>query len=64
MRPIGNALGIGLILLGALWLMQEYNFVPGEFLYDVVSWPHCGAIAAGAGILILAISYLNPEKRP
>jgi hypothetical protein len=44
--------------------MQEYNFVPGEFLYDLVSWPHRGAIAMAAGILILALSFLNPEKRP
>jgi hypothetical protein len=64
MRPIANALGIGLVLLGALWLLQEYNFIPGEFLYDLVSWPHHGAIAMAAGILILALSFLNPEKRP
>jgi hypothetical protein len=64
MRSLGSALGIGLVLLGALWLLQEYNFIPGEFLYDLVSWPHRGAIAMAAGILILALSFLNPEKRP
>jgi hypothetical protein len=64
MRPLGNALGIGLTLLGVLWLLQEYNFIPGEFLPDLLSWPHRGFIAAGAGILILAVSFLNPEKRP
>jgi hypothetical protein len=64
MRSIGNALGIGLFLLGVLWLLQEYNFIPGEFLYDLISWPHRGAIAAGAGILFLAVSFLNPGKRP
>lgn len=64
MRPIANALGIGLGLLGILWLLQEYNFIPGQFLYDLVSWPHRGAIALAAGVVILALSYLNPEKRP
>jgi hypothetical protein len=63
-RPIANALGIGLGLLGILWLLQEYNFIPGQFLYDLVSWPHRGAIALAAGVVILALSYLNPEKRP
>jgi len=63
MRSIGNALGIGLFLLGALWLLQEYNFIPGEFLYDVVSWPHRGFIAMGVGVLLLAFSFLNPGKR-
>ncbi|MGA2649558.1 MAG: hypothetical protein ABSF28_03495 [Terracidiphilus sp.] len=63
MRPIGNALGIGLTLLGILWLLQEYNFIPGEFLPDLLSWPHRGAIAMAAGIVLLALIYLNPERR-
>lgn len=52
MRSIGNALGIALILLGALWLLQEYNLIPGSFLYDEVSFPHRGFAALLAGIVI------------
>lgn len=63
MRPLAMALGIGLIMLGTVWLAQEYSFVPGEFLPDLLSLPHRGAIAAAAGILILALLYLNPERR-
>ena len=63
MRSIGSALGIGLVLLGALWLLQEYNFIPGEFLYDVVSLPHRGAFALTVGIVLLALVFLNPERR-
>jgi hypothetical protein len=64
MRPIANALGLGLILLGTLWLAQEYSFLQGQFLPDLLPYPHRGAIAAGAGIVILALIYLSPEKRP
>jgi TRAP-type C4-dicarboxylate transport system permease small subunit len=62
MRPIGNALGIGLIMLGALWLLQEYSVLQGQFLPDLLPFPHRGAVAAGAGIIILALLYINPEK--
>jgi drug/metabolite transporter (DMT)-like permease len=63
MRPIANALGIGLIMLGVLWLSQEYNFLQGQFLPDLLPFPHRGAAAAGAGIVILALVFLNPQKR-
>jgi len=63
MRPIGNALGIGLIMLGALWLSQEYGALQGQFLPDLLAFPHRGAVAAGVGIILLALIFLNPEKR-
>ena len=63
MRPIGNALGLGLILLGALWLFQEYGLVQGQFLPDLLPWPHRGAMVAAVGIVLLALVYLNPENR-
>ena len=63
MRAIANALGLGLLLLGALWLFQEYGALQGQFLPDLLPYPHRGAMLAGAGIVILALIYLNPQKR-
>jgi drug/metabolite transporter (DMT)-like permease len=63
MRSLANALGIALIFLGALWLLQEYNFVPGSFLDNQVSFTHRGAVSVGAGILVMVLGAISSAKR-
>jgi hypothetical protein len=56
MRIALNALGVLLLLLGALWLLQGIGMLPGSFMTGERQWAMYGAIAAlvGAGLLILA----------
>jgi hypothetical protein len=63
MRALANALGISLILLGLLWLAQEYNYIPGSFLYDQVSFAHRGLISVCAGILIMVVARASSTRR-
>lgn len=63
MRAIGNAIGIALILLGALWLLQEYNIIPGSFLYDEVSFAYRGFVSLIAGIVIMGLAAASSTKR-
>jgi hypothetical protein len=53
MRTIFNGMGAALVSVGLLWLLQEYDVVPGSFLIYEVPWPHRGLIAMVLGIIIL-----------
>lgn len=55
MRALGNLVGIVLILVGILWILQEYAFIPGAFLFNEVHFAHRGIIAAGVGLLIMIL---------
>jgi hypothetical protein len=63
MRPLGNFLGIMLILLGLVWTAQEYNFLPGSFLFEIVPYEHRGPIAIIAGLMLMVMIANNTVKR-
>jgi hypothetical protein len=63
MRALATALGVSLILLGVLWLLQEYNYIPGSFLYNHVSFAHRGAVALGAGIVFMILAASGSHSR-
>ncbi|MGA3046583.1 MAG: hypothetical protein ABSD67_08180 [Terracidiphilus sp.] len=63
MRTIGNAIGIALILLGVLWLLQEYNFIPGSFLSDDFTFAHRGLISICAGFFVMITTAKSTVKR-
>jgi hypothetical protein len=53
MRPIGNAVGALLILLGVVWLLQEYDIISGDIWSQAIPWPHRGLIAICAGVVFV-----------
>jgi hypothetical protein len=48
-------LGVLLVLAGAVWLAQGLNlpFAPGSFMTADPLWAIIGAVALGAGVLLL-----------
>lgn len=55
MRPIPLALGVLLILAGAVWIAQGLNlpFAPRSFMTSDRSWILIGAITVLAGIVVV-----------
>ena len=61
MRPIFNAFGSLVILLGVIWLLEEYGILNGSLWEYQIPWPHRGLIAIGAGIVF--IFFVNQGER-
>jgi hypothetical protein len=55
MRALWNLVGIVLILVGIVWILQEYAIIPGGFLINEVHFAHRGIIAACLGLLIMIL---------
>lgn len=53
MRIALNMVGILLLLMGATWLLQGINVLPGSFMTGQTKWAVYGAISAVAGIGLL-----------
>ena len=56
MKIIGNAFSVVLVLVGCVWFLQGIGVLPGSFMTGQTRWAVYGggAIAIGAGALILA----------
>lgn len=51
-----NVAGVLLIVVGAIWILQGINIVPGSFMTGQIQWAMYGAlvVVAGFGALYLA----------
>jgi hypothetical protein len=49
-----NILGGVLVFLGAVWILQGINVLPGSFMTGQIRWAVYGGIAVAAGISLLA----------
>ena len=61
MRTFANILGGLLILIGAVWVLQGVNILPGSFMTGQMHWAYRGAAAAVVGILLLVAA--NRKRR-
>jgi hypothetical protein len=61
MRIIANILGVLLIAMGAIWILQGVNILPGSFMTGQIVWAWRGAAAAAVGILLLILA--NRKRR-
>jgi hypothetical protein len=61
MRIIANILGVLLIAMGAIWILQGVNILPGSFMTGQMVWAYRGAAAAAVGILLLI--FVNRRRR-
>jgi hypothetical protein len=51
-----NIAGVLLILIGAIWILQGINVLPGSFMSGQTKWAVNGAIAAAVGLALLAVA--------
>jgi uncharacterized membrane protein len=53
MKIVFNVLGILMVLIGAVWILQGINILPGSFMSGQVRWAVYGAIAVVLGVMVL-----------
>jgi hypothetical protein len=55
-KLILNICGVLLVLIGAVWILQGINVLPGSFMTGQLQWAIYGAITClvGCGVLWLA----------
>ena len=49
-----NLVGVLMVLMGATWFLQGINVLPGSFMTGQIQWAYYGAIAAIAGVGLIA----------
>ncbi len=56
MRSFLFAAGIVLIVIGAIWLLQGVNVLPGSFMTGQAKWAVIGGICLGVGLVLTVLS--------
>ena len=56
MRIALNLVGVLMVLMGATWFLQGINVLPGSFMTGQIQWAYYGAIAAIAGVGLIAVA--------
>jgi hypothetical protein len=49
-----NLVGVLMVLMGAAWFLQGINVLPGSFMTGQIQWAYYGAVAAIAGVVLIA----------
>lgn len=62
MRVLAMMLGMLLLLCGAIFLLQDFNILPGDFFYREIPWRQRGFAAIIAGLIVIFLA--NQSKRP
>jgi hypothetical protein len=52
MKVIAKSLGYAFMFIGAVWILQGVNVLPGSFMTGHIEWAVYGAIAALAGFFL------------
>ena len=56
MRALGIALGVLMVLVGALWTGQGLGYIGGSAMTDQTVWAVIGPILAGFGLALVLVS--------
>ena len=48
-----RVLAILLVLMGAIWVLQGINVLPGSFMTGQIQWAYRGGIAVVVGVALL-----------
>jgi LPXTG-motif cell wall-anchored protein len=56
MKWIGNIIGVILLLIGAVWILQGINLLPGSFMSGQILYAVLGLILAAGGAFLLYFS--------
>jgi hypothetical protein len=49
MKTLMRVVGVGLILVGAVWFLQGINVLPGSFMTGQIRWAVYGGLAMAIG---------------
>lgn len=52
-----RVLAVALIVMGAIWVLQGMNVLPGSFMTGQIQWAYRGAVAVVVGVVLLAIQW-------
>jgi hypothetical protein len=63
MRLLLRICGVVLMLLGAIWILQGINVLPGSFMTGQFQWAIYGAVAVAAGLLLVFVAARVSKKR-
>ena len=53
MKLVLTIVGALLVLVGAIWILQGLNVLPGSFMTGQIQWAIYGALAAAAGAALI-----------
>lgn len=56
MKTFSNIVGVLLVVMGAVWLLQGLNVLPGSFMTGQTRWAIFGAIAVVLGVVLLLVT--------
>ena len=61
MRALGIALGVLMVLVGALWTGQGLGYIEGSPMTDQSIWAILGPLLAGLGVALLLVAVRRRE---
>ena len=61
MRPLGIALGVLMVLMGAIWTFQGLGYIEGSAMTDQSIWAIIGPILAGFGVALVFVAARRRE---
>ena len=60
MKLLTTILGALMVLLGAVWILQGLNVLPGSFMTGDIKWALYGGVLAIAGIVLIVMARRRP----
>lgn len=54
-RIVANVIAGLMVLLGAVWVLQGVNILPGSFMTGDINWAYRGAGLIVAGVVLLGL---------
>jgi hypothetical protein len=61
MRALGIALGVLMVVVGAIWTGQGLGYIGGSAMTDQSIWAILGPLLAGLGVALVVVS---SRRRP
>jgi hypothetical protein len=60
MKLVLTIAGAVMVLLGAVWILQGINILPGSFMTGQIQWAIYGAVLAIAGVVVILWARRKP----
>ena len=64
MRWVLTVVGVLVILVGALWILQGTNVLPGSVMSGQTQWAINGSVAAVIGVALVVFANWRRKKAP
>ena len=62
MKTLLNIVGALLAIVGAIWILQGVNVLPGSFMTGQTQWAVYGAVAVVAGCALIYLARRSPRR--